>query len=897
MIKFTLFLLFLGKAWIHVRSQVLPVKYSAHAERFVILDKNDRQDASVGEFYPFLSLDEVSKDKCTIEPIEKTVELLLENYSYREVNNQIFVGYSNRQEYFGVDRKVKAVSKENSVYVSFPKFKVFPGETKRISFTIHGSPQNELNFGLGSLQGHVPGQNGHREWLISSDGFVKILGVADTHFDPSGDMIWGSIGLESFKFGYDEEALGNFEETIDMFVNLKDQENPFVSFQRFLSNNRFKITASEKVFVTLDEFAKLVGKHESLNYKVKTNKPMVTVANTEIPFEIPKFGPDMPHSPPIEGKLIKIAPMDACSFSKLSKEYNKRYNALHGNVAFVYRGNCDFADKIYNLQKLGASGVIVANNYRGDGNAKMNEMIVMVGGDNSKSKKITIPSVFVSYSSAEFFEAKLKGNQALKVVLTGALTTFKYNGISFRDTGLLPVMWLPPLTNITVSSDAADLVRVSPFEYKLINSELLADKEAARLMKHFKRKNLLPENLQEFSTKEGLFDRKLSGSRCVPMKYIPVAKSELVANLQSTTRGLTKKLFRTMLTCYETPAIHHFSQLSAFSSPLVSEEPLQGKLYSAMILAYLHQNQERTDDSMISEKFEGMSLARLVPWDPKRLNLYSIFNTNDLNVGQRLFESTVGAANSLFNQVATKLYDNLVDIRETTENLPYFQFLRGEPECELRFGLKEQFDLKTKNASSPCSWLFLLEKEQLGIHKKRLFAWRIDLSSFSETDKFYFSISSFISFELSSTSLAFFTSNGPFNKDNNITTADVVLDTIDAKLFVLMNSETLIKIDLTEDFLKERTSTLTQGTVYTESLGFDRFGNWFPSDLRSTSLYTGKDLLLQKSLNPKFKLSGQNSLLSVQFTSEAVEIYSFLQIMLVYIAKCQHIVHNVEICA
>lgn len=61
-------------------------------------------------------------------------------------------------------------------------------------------------------------------------------------------------------------------------------------------------------------------------------------------------------------------------------------SALDGNIALIYRGNCNFTEKVLNAQNAGAIAAVIINNIAGDGFFDM--------GGNSNS--ITIPSVMIS---------------------------------------------------------------------------------------------------------------------------------------------------------------------------------------------------------------------------------------------------------------------------------------------------------------------------------------------------------------------------------------------------------------------------------------------------------------------------------------------------------------------
>jgi hypothetical protein len=64
--------------------------------------------------------------------------------------------------------------------------------------------------------------------------------------------------------------------------------------------------------------------------------------------------------------------------------------AVTGKIALVYRGTCNFTDKVMNAQNAGAIGVVVMNHADGG------DALMTMAGSNSA---ITIPAVFVGYSA------------------------------------------------------------------------------------------------------------------------------------------------------------------------------------------------------------------------------------------------------------------------------------------------------------------------------------------------------------------------------------------------------------------------------------------------------------------------------------------------------------------
>jgi len=76
-----------------------------------------------------------------------------------------------------------------------------------------------------------------------------------------------------------------------------------------------------------------------------------------------------------------------------------------GNVALVDRGQCEFGLKALNAENAGASAVVVMNN----DDSSPDALVIMQGGD--VGDQVTIPAVFVSYSSGNLIKGALPGVQ------------------------------------------------------------------------------------------------------------------------------------------------------------------------------------------------------------------------------------------------------------------------------------------------------------------------------------------------------------------------------------------------------------------------------------------------------------------------------------------------------
>jgi Zn-dependent metalloprotease len=103
----------------------------------------------------------------------------------------------------------------------------------------------------------------------------------------------------------------------------------------------------------------------------------------------------------------KGSPTDGCTSPNNAQ-------AIDGNIALVDRGTCTFTAKVANMQKVGATGVMIVNNIIGG-------PTIMPGVDPS----ITIPSVMISQTAGASIEQALPGvNVTMKARAT--------SGSSFR---------------------------------------------------------------------------------------------------------------------------------------------------------------------------------------------------------------------------------------------------------------------------------------------------------------------------------------------------------------------------------------------------------------------------------------------------------------------------------
>jgi hypothetical protein len=116
------------------------------------------------------------------------------------------------------------------------------------------------------------------------------------------------------------------------------------------------------------------------------------------------FGPRLT-STPITGRLVLVTTATGTSDEGCSTLSNAA--AINGNIAVVYRGNCDFWLKVLNAQQAGARAVVVVNN-------AATAPIVMGG---TPTTPITIPSVMISQADGLRIRQKLNDNEDVSIAL------------------------------------------------------------------------------------------------------------------------------------------------------------------------------------------------------------------------------------------------------------------------------------------------------------------------------------------------------------------------------------------------------------------------------------------------------------------------------------------------
>ena len=108
------------------------------------------------------------------------------------------------------------------------------------------------------------------------------------------------------------------------------------------------------------------------------------------------FGPPLAN-PPVSGQLMPV--VDQTNGTGLACSPLSSLNALavHGNIALVDRGTCDFVTKARNVQAAGAIGMVVADNQPGE-----------VAGMSGSDPTIVIPSARITQAAGLTIKAALQ---------------------------------------------------------------------------------------------------------------------------------------------------------------------------------------------------------------------------------------------------------------------------------------------------------------------------------------------------------------------------------------------------------------------------------------------------------------------------------------------------------
>lgn len=118
-------------------------------------------------------------------------------------------------------------------------------------------------------------------------------------------------------------------------------------------------------------------------------------SNTTLPYTIANFG-TVPYGHSIYGTVFKSFPLDGCSDIS-PVPWDKNHGTL---ILFLERGNCHFAEKVLNAQKMGAGLVIM-----GDTSDDDIRKIMPIEKTAEILNRINIPSILIGKRDADNFKA------------------------------------------------------------------------------------------------------------------------------------------------------------------------------------------------------------------------------------------------------------------------------------------------------------------------------------------------------------------------------------------------------------------------------------------------------------------------------------------------------------
>lgn len=123
-------------------------------------------------------------------------------------------------------------------------------------------------------------------------------------------------------------------------------------------------------------------------------------SNSSLSYTIANFG-SVPYGHSIYGTVFKAYPLDGCS--ELSTiPWDKNEGTL---ILYVDRGNCHFAEKVLNAQKIGAGLVIM-----GDTSEEDVRKIMPIEKTAELLNKIKVPSILIGKKDADNFKSILNDN-------------------------------------------------------------------------------------------------------------------------------------------------------------------------------------------------------------------------------------------------------------------------------------------------------------------------------------------------------------------------------------------------------------------------------------------------------------------------------------------------------
>jgi hypothetical protein len=115
---------------------------------------------------------------------------------------------------------------------------------------------------------------------------------------------------------------------------------------------------------------------------------------------------------------------------------------LSDKIAFIYRGECSFYDKIYQAQLHGAKAVVIVNNEDG-------ELFFMTGGETAYL--VNIPALLISKSDGALLR-EVMNETSVDVVLRNLQNYFQYNLSLDSDYTLIPREYATPQSMVSATN-------------------------------------------------------------------------------------------------------------------------------------------------------------------------------------------------------------------------------------------------------------------------------------------------------------------------------------------------------------------------------------------------------------------------------------------------------------
>ncbi|MHA7942235.1 T9SS type A sorting domain-containing protein [Formosa sp. 3Alg 14/1] len=142
---------------------------------------------------------------------------------------------------------------------------------------------------------------------------------------------------------------------------------------------------------------------------------------------------------------------------------------INGKIALVYRGNCDFTEKVINAQNAGAKAVIVINNVDGSP--------ISMGGEDLAGV-INIPSVMITMDAGSKLVAEMSAGNTVNATITATAGEYAgfyvlkgnqhVNDIVVRDNNGVSEVYIA--AGATFYSDASPSTLFGPDDYGLFKS-------------------------------------------------------------------------------------------------------------------------------------------------------------------------------------------------------------------------------------------------------------------------------------------------------------------------------------------------------------------------------------------------------------------------------------------